>query len=157
MGLDMYLNKKIYIGANYKHCNVQGVIKLTEGKDNKPIDIKLERVSEITEQVGYWRKANQIHRWFVEKVQEGVDNCGEYEVSEDQLIELLADCKAVKKDSKLAADKLPTTKGFFFGGTEYDEWYMQHIDETIEIIEALFKEKGNAKYFNGDIYYSSSW
>lgn len=86
-----------------------------------------------------------------------MDNCGEYEVSEDQLIELLADCKAVKKDSKLAADKLPTAKGFFFGGTEYDEWYMQHIDETIEIIEALFKEKGNAKYFNGDIYYSSSW
>ena len=31
--------------------------------------------SRIIEQVGYWRKANQIHNWFVENVQDGEDDC----------------------------------------------------------------------------------
>lgn len=157
MGLDMYLTKKVYIGAEYKHRNVKGVINLTEGDNDKPIKIELSRVSYIEERVGYWRKANQIHSWFVKNVQEGVDDCGEYDVSEEQLSQLLADCKKVKEDSKLAETVLPTQSGFFFGGTEYDEYYMQDIDDTIEIIETLFKEKGEEKYFNGEIYYSSSW
>ena len=39
------------------------------------------------EEVGYWRKANQIHKWFVDNVQDGVDDCGEYKVTKEQLIE----------------------------------------------------------------------
>lgn len=158
MGLDMYLTKKTYIGANFKHRNVKGEISLTEGDKNKPIKIDLKRVSYIEEQVGYWRKANQIHKWFVDNVQEGEDDCEEYEVSEEQLEKLLADCKKVKLDSQLAASILPTQSGFFFGGTEYDEFYMQEIDDTIEIIESLLKEKEEGDtYLNGEIYYRSSW
>ena len=41
----------------------------------------------------YWRKANAIHKWFVENVQEGVDDCGEYEVTVEQLTELRDLCK----------------------------------------------------------------
>lgn len=36
MGLDMYLSKKIYIGANYEHNNVKGKINLTKGEENRP-------------------------------------------------------------------------------------------------------------------------
>ena len=29
-------------------------------------------------EIGYWRKSNQIHKWFVDNIQEGVDNCATY-------------------------------------------------------------------------------
>lgn len=56
--------------------------------------------------VGYWRKANQIHNWFVENIQDGIDNCGTYEVTEEQLINLLNTCKEVKSNSKLIKGKI---------------------------------------------------
>ena len=191
MGLDMYLTKKIYIGANYKHSNVKGEVNLTKGDKNEPIKININRISYIKESVGYWRKANQIHKWFVENIQDGKDDCGDYNVSEEKLSELLAICKKIKNECKLkkgkirngqtaspetggklvdniedgkimtnshiAANLLPSASGFFFGGTAYDEYYMNDIDNTIEIIETLFKEKGDAKYIDGDIYYHSYW
>lgn len=157
MGLDMYLKKHIYIGANYEHNNVKGKISLTTGKEDKPVDIKLNRVSEIVESVGYWRKANQIHKWFVDNVQDGKDDCGDYDVSEEKIEELLSICKRIKADHSLAETLLPSQPGFFFGNTAYDEWYFQQIDETIEIIEVLIKERGKEKYFNGDLKYHSSW
>ena len=36
----------------------------------------------------YWRKANQIHNWMVNNVQDGNDDCGLYEVSIDHILEL---------------------------------------------------------------------
>jgi hypothetical protein len=157
MGLDMYLTKRVYVGAYYNHNNIMGEINLTKGKDNIPIKINLKRVSEITERIGYWRKANQIHRWFVENVQGGKDDCGEYYVSEEHLRKLLEACNKVKQNNKSAADLLPTASGFFFGGTDYDEYYLEEIDDTIEIIETIFKEKCDNEYIDGDIYYQSSW
>ena len=87
MGLDMYLNRKTFVGAQYEHRNVKGCIELE--KNGKPIPIVLSRVSEIVESVGYWRKANAIHQWFVDNVQHGVDDCREYLVERGQLQTLL--------------------------------------------------------------------
>jgi len=192
MGLDMYLTKKTYIGAEYEHRNVKGIINLTEGKDNTPIKIKLERVSYIEERVGYWRKANQIHNWFVKNIQNGVDNCGEYELPKEKAIELLSICKEIKEkcvltdgkvrngqvanaetkgefvdviedgklmsNSHIAAKLLPSSSGFFFGSTDYDQYYMQDIDDTIEILETILGESDpNKGYFSEEIYYRSSW
>ena len=42
-------------------------------------------------EVCYWRKANQIHNWFVENVQDGDDDCRDYYVSEEDLEELRED------------------------------------------------------------------
>ena len=52
--------------------------------------------SGIMEQVGYWRKANHIHNWFVENIQNGEDDC-EYhrEVTKEYLEMLLSICKTV--------------------------------------------------------------
>lgn len=52
-------------------------------------------------EVGYWRKANQIHRWFVENVQGGKDDCKSYEVSRAQLGELLETVYEVLKSINL--------------------------------------------------------
>ena len=52
------------------------------------------RLKDNTEhEVMYWRKANAIHKWFVDNVQGGEDDCREYPVSNDQLIELRDTCK----------------------------------------------------------------
>ena len=85
MGLDMYLNKKTYVGNEYRKPDQMVLVTMpTNEKDatfkiHEPI--KTERVSEITERVGYWRKANHIHKWFVDNVQGGNDDCGDYLVS----------------------------------------------------------------------------
>ena len=73
MGLDMYLYKKNYIwsGEWVKPEVKQEVIVKTGGETDAKI--KPERVKYVVEEVGYWRKANQIHRWFVENVQKGED------------------------------------------------------------------------------------
>ena len=71
-----------------------------EGKSSK--EIKPERITHIEEEIGYWRKANQIHNWFVNNVQNGNDNCGTYYVGVEQLEELSENCKAVLADYGLA-------------------------------------------------------
>lgn len=187
MGLDMYLIKKTYIGAEYEHRKITGTIDLK--KDGVPIKINLKKVSEIEESVGYWRKANQIHQWFVTSIQAGKDDCQEYEVSKEHVLALLAICKEVRDSSKLVdgaikngdrlengvwipiiedgkeiqdsrkAEKLlPTTSEFFFGGTDYDEYYYQDIENTIIILEEILaSEPADQDYFENSYYYRSSW
>jgi hypothetical protein len=153
MGLDMYLNKKTYV-KQWDHQLPEEKYEVVVTKGGKPVDtIKANKVKYIEEEVGYWRKANQIHFWFVNNVQNDVDNCGEYYVSVDHMETLLELCQKVKADNLLAEELLPPQSGFFFGETEYDEWYFNGIDNTIDILtEALAETSGD-----GDFYYSSSW
>ena len=152
MGLDMYLYKKNYIwqGDWIKPETKQEVVVTKGGEvDTK---IKPERVKYVVEEVGYWRKANQIHKWFVDVVQEGNDNCGSYYVSRDTLEELLDICKQIRDDHSKADKLLPTQSGFFYGGTEYDEWYFNDIDNTIKIIEECLEDESA-----DDFEYNASW
>ena len=81
--------------------------------------------NEITQEVAYWRKANQIHRWFVDNVQDGEDDCDYHEVCTKGIIEeLLNTCKRVLNSSNPVSEAkrwLPVQEGFFFGSYEYDE------------------------------------
>jgi hypothetical protein len=151
MGLDMYLSKKTYV--KYWEHNGDDNYEVTVTKGGKPVDgIQPKRVKYIEEEIGYWRKANQIHRWFVDNIQGGKDDCGEYYVDSEKLKELLDICRSVSIDHSLAEKLLPTGSGFFFGGTSYDEWYFADINNTIEILEEALNEN------SGDgFYYSSSW
>ena len=103
-------------------------------------------------QLIYWRKANQIHRWFVQNVQNGEDDCGEYCVTREQLEELLQTCTQVleKRDSTL----LPPISGFFFGSTEIDEYYWKNIEFTVDKLNSILD---NPKFKKYDFFYSSSW
>jgi len=96
MGLDMYLNRVTFFST---HNRPEGVKIEVPGMTH----IDPAKVQEIREQVGYWRKANQIHAWFVKYVQGGEDKCRPFSVSAEQLAELLALCKqivAVKDNAK---------------------------------------------------------
>jgi len=125
----------------------------------KTKDIKLKMINALEdkddrEKVGYWRKANHIHGWFVENVQDGEDKCEEHKVSEEQLKELLEAINRVLNNHSLAEEILPTTSGFFFGGTEYDDWYFDNLKESKDIIEKVLAETDFEKQ---EIFYCSSW
>lgn len=98
-------------------------------------------------EVGYWRKANAIHGWFVDTVQNGVDDCGKYEVTYEQLVELSAKCTAAFENED--ASILEPRSGFFFGNTEVDDWYWDSLEYTAKIIDDLDK--------NQTYYYQASW
>lgn len=88
----------------------------------------------VSANVGYWRKANAIHRWFVDNVQGGVDDCNDYPVEIEQLAELRERCIKVLDNPDLALDLLPPTSGFMFGSTDIDEWYLNSLDHTVRMI-----------------------
>jgi hypothetical protein len=150
MGLDMYLNKRTYV-QRWEHNRPEEQYSVEVTKGGKPTKINSNKVKYIIEEAGYWRKQNQIHRWFVENIQNGTDDCGEYYVSKDDLETLLELCEKVKADHSLAEELLPSASGFFFGGTDYDEWYYNGIDNTIEILKEALEDE------NGEYLYSSSW
>ena len=141
---------------------------------------------QIMEQVGYWRKSNQIHNFFVENVQDGYDDCKYHRECTQEVLENLLDrCKKVLTGSimmlgkvkngqryvggkwiddmelgkiiinpEIAAELLPFRDGFFFGNCEYDQWYMQDIESTIEIIEDVLK---TTNFKTQMLFYVSSW
>ncbi len=151
MGLDMYLEKRTDVRLwNFQKEEDQFEVVVKKGGVTYP-KINPKNITTVVEEAGYWRKANAIHRWFVENVQDGKDDCGEYFVPPSSLEELLELCLAVKLNPEQADELLPTSSGFFFGGDEYDEWYFDKIDYTIEVLkEALADE-------DSSYYYSSSW
>jgi len=131
----MYLDAKIYLS---KMSNDKEILKKRESIREMFPEItttgNLDYI-EICFEAGYWRKANAIHQWFVEHVQYGEDECRPHSVSREELKGLLDSCIKVKNDHTLADELLPTQDGFFFGGTEYDEYYFVNIDATIKIVE----------------------
>lgn len=152
MGLDMYLHAKKYV-SNYdfraEDKPVNAAIKKALGVEHFDNDDASLNVS-IT--VGYWRKANQIHAWFVDNCQDGRDECQESYVGHEKLTELRDLCvKALEtKDAKL----LEPRSGFFFGSTEVDEWYWSDLEHTVTTLNKVLDD---ASLKDFDIYYQSSW
>jgi hypothetical protein len=144
MGLDMYLEATTSVS--------QEVIELI--RDIKLKGLEKYMPTSITFEIGYWRKANAIHGWFVKNVQKGVDDCDRYYVSSEKLQELYDNCKTVLSDISKANDLIPTTRGLFFGNYEYDEHYKDDLNKTIYIIDKIFE---NPDHDMWSLYYSSSW
>jgi hypothetical protein len=152
MGLDMYLSRSTYIGGYFEHREVSGKVEV-KIKD-KILKFNPKSISEIIEQVMYWRKANQIHAWFVKNVQNGVDECQRSYVSFEKLKELYdVVCKALDtKDASI----LPPQSGFFFGSTDVDDYYWQDLEDTKQILEKIIKEDSETPE-GYSYYYQSSW
>lgn len=154
MGLDMYLEKKTFLyKGEYMPEEKRDAIVITKGGNPHPT-IKAERINEVIEEVGYWRKANHIHNWFVQNVQKGVDDCGYYSVNVEKLRDLLNVCEEVLEHPEKADKLLPTSSGFFFGGTEYSDYYFEQVQRTYDIIMDVVAAED---YDTADYYYCSSW
>ena len=156
MGLDMYLSAKRYIS---KHFNEGDAAKAEAIQELFPELADLQGrfgdaspVKEVSVDAGYWRKANAIHDWFVRECQGGVDECQATRIDRENLRSLKELCEQVLADRKKAKELLPTTSGFFFGSTEFDEYYFQDIESTVEIIDRCL-----ALPDSWEFEYQSSW
>lgn len=137
---------------------------------------------EVKVAVLYWRKANMIHNWirtncfeFIEDVKYEVtrdqlvtlrETCVEV-VAKSNLVsakviagqrlvdggwqDILEDGEVII-NPQVAIDLLPTTDGFFFGSTEYDEWYIRDLLNTIQGIDRVLAQT-EATWFE----YYASW
>lgn len=186
MGLDMYLSARRYIGAwthgKQEERDIYGAVLAAVDKKEWKCERSPHLYVEIS--VACWRKANQIHKWFVANVQDGVDECRDFDVERTQLTELRDLCQEVLEHSRLvpgkvnngmtfeggkvttiveegriiqdasvAAEKLPTQDGFFFGSTDYDEYYWNDLRDTVAQIDAILAEFGDEWRF----VYRASW
>jgi len=165
MGLDMYLSARKYINkVDWKvlHDNTDlsydspeailpdfKSIVDTAGLSDLATDVQGTQVS-VT--CAYWRKSNQIHNWFVKNVQKGTDDCGEYYVSKDKLTELREVCRKAlfNKDPK----EIMPAEGFFFGGTDIDQYYWEDVKRTIKKLDKIINHKD---FDELSFYYQSSW
>ena len=139
----------------------------------------------IFQNCAYWRKANAIHSWFVQNVQNGVDDCDTYQVTREQLEALKEACEIVlfqvktedaqvcvgiqhqhgkdipmMQDGKVitnpevCAEALPTQSGFFFGSTDYDEYYIEDLSKTVQMLTEVIEQ---TDWETQTVCYSSSW
>jgi hypothetical protein len=156
MGLDMYLTARRHV-SNFRDedkalsAKIRSELGMT---DDAP-----GHINSISMRVMYWRKANQIHAWFVKNVQDGEDNCGEYIVTKEHLETLRDTINKVIATPNLAMELLPPQAGFFFGGTELDEYYWDDLKTTRQGIDNIISTYfSNSDFWTAwDVYYQSSW
>ena len=102
-------------------------------------------------QIGYFRKFNALHAYIVNNLADGRDECQEIYITKDNLYTLLG---KLYKNNELAESELPTASGFFFGGTEYDEWYFSDVKDALEMCELFLTSIDFDKY---ELVYHASW
>ena len=105
------------------------------------------------DEVLYWRKANAIHKWFVDNVQDGTDDCRYYAVTKEQITELKNICQEV-------LDKVITVEGKVENGKSYKPetgWVTNYEDGLIitnpEVAEELLPTTSG--FFFGSTNYDS--
>ena len=96
--------------------------------------------SDYGTEIGYFRKVNFLMEFFH---YEG--NCEDKEISLDEVKELAERCTKVlmhkgEEDEYHAKHLLPTQEGFFFGSTEYNDYYYQDVKEVGEWATKVVEE-----------------
>ena len=96
-------------------------------------------------------------------MQDGKDDCGRYPVSVDNLKDLRSACCNAMQcfdegNIEDAAMWMPSQSGFFFGSTDYDEWYREDLERTFKACNNLIKtlESPDRKDWLS-VEYESSW
>lgn len=170
MGLDMYLYETKHLG-HWPHqkgkpeYEAAEAVQLAAGFVN-PME-KVGGHIELRTCVVRWRKANAVHGWFVANVQSGMDDCGHYEVTLDNLEKLVEDCKLALMDKLFAETAIPPVDGFFFGMNREepkDEWYRKDLQETVDMLTPIIersrkvqKESDSPQWDSCYFEYHSSW
>jgi hypothetical protein len=106
----------------------------------------------LRKECGYWRKFNALHAWFVETFQDGIDECQASIVDPEVLKDLFDEILTINKENAKAI--LPTQGGFFFGGTEYDQYYWDDIEELKKFLIGLYEEND---FEETTLVYRASW
>jgi hypothetical protein len=151
MGLDMYIYEQQYVSKtswnteeeNRKYDAIAAALGITDGATG---EMSFPSVT-VRVKVGYFRKFNALHRWIVENVADGVDECQSIPLHPDTLKECLSTLEEVQADPDKEADLLPPGYGFFFGE---DRIYRDDLDRAVELFRRLVESEN-------DIIYEASW
>lgn len=110
MGLDMYLKEVRYLGVYDFQKDSPEYKAGKKVATAAGLKIGVDGGVEVKVPVMYWRKANAIHGWFVKNIQNGVDDCGHYEVESKHLRALQAVCLDVLSQAELVDGEI--TNGY---------------------------------------------
>jgi len=118
-------------------------------------------VEEITVRYAYWRKANHIHKYFVDNFGFKENNT-KYDCEYDKLMifkDVLGDLLS-SKSKNLAEKILPRMKGHYFGDQSIDEYsadslYWNDLEYTFKILNDL--ENIINIFANTKILYKAHW
>lgn len=100
-------------------------------------------------EIGYFRKVNFLVPFF-QFHNPSLDNLDFMIIDKEIAEDLLSRCNKVLENRENAEKFLPTTSGFFFGSTEYDEYYIKDVEAVQdfcknELIPALDNLKDDEK------------
>ena len=182
MGLDMYLTISEYVSKTTRdHLRPDTpksnpVYEKLVNRRPSWVDKDSFQGISVAYPAGQWRKANAIHNWFVQNVQDDRDECQRSWVSPQQLRDLRDACELVlwtnnkrgnaslpddvfdERSVQTVAEEvgLAPKSGFFFGSQEYDQWYFEDLRYTVRLINRL---EASGVFDNAwvDIYYQASW
>lgn len=177
MGLDMYLSYRRNLNgipetiqrAMRKQAYTDRYPYLAKSLDKEDkldtiIDHHVKRSEPYEEELMYWRKANAIHKFFVDNAAHGVDDCQPVQVTIEVLKDLVDRCETILQgevddkgaliDPKTAMELLPSQSGFFFGSTDYDDWYIEDLKETVKALKPIVE---HAELYTDPIIYEASW
>ena len=95
----------------------------------------------------YFRKVNFLYAYFENKGKM-IDEYFVFVEPED-VEDIISRCEQVLNDHSKATELLPTQAGFFFGSTDYDEWYYHDVQDCLKQMRGwlpMLEEKGVTGY-----------
>lgn len=113
--------------------------------------------AETRYQIGYFRKFNALHSYIVRTFANGIDNCQDiilYKEDVEQIKKVLDDVLNAHQQVEKAKELLPTQSGFFFGGTDYDEFYFEDVKDAADLMQSFLD---NFDFENYQLVYRASW
>mgnify|MGYP003642447416 FL=1 len=144
MGLDMYLNSRVYhSGITYDENKKMRVRELETVEGFKKKATELE--------IAYWRKHPNLHGYIVNTFNKGEDDCRPIELTPKHL-DQIADA--------IETNDLPYTEGCFFGSSEdHEEGKKENIkifrDASAWLNKKVVEGSQHGDWFS--IHYEASW
>ena len=107
------------------HPFTKGVLDLPELEEL----VKREVESYYEPYDAYFRNVNFIFKYYEDR---GKMHDQWYAFTDaDDIDDIIDRCERILKDHSLANELLPTQSGFFFGSTDYDEWYFSDVQDCL--------------------------
>lgn len=104
--------------------------------------------------IGYFRKVNFLVKYFGD-LGFDIENQTPFCINKDQVTELRDRCQEVLDNHDKAEELLPTMSGFFFGSTDYDEYYFDDVKQVLEYCEETLLPMFDNLDNKEDIYFST--